>query len=106
MISLQKIILENKNQDYSKIGDIVCKNLSNTLPLRGTGHRTNNKTDKTVGFFIAFQQPNPPHRSADARMNGQYLYEIWPNAMWLQVSGMYYNATGLSDYSSIPSAWK
>ena len=41
-----------------------------------------------------------------ARINGQYLYEIWPSATSTQVDGMYYNATGLSDYSSIPSAWK
>lgn len=51
-------------------------------------------------------QPNPPHRSADARMNGQYLYEIWPNATSSEVGGMYGDATKLSDYSSIPSAWK
>ena len=41
-----------------------------------------------------------------ARINGQYLYEIWPSATSSQVSDMYYNATGLSDYSNIPSAWK
>lgn len=106
------------------------------MPLRGTGHRTNNKTDKTVGFFFAFQSgkfvlavnivgdnatyrwesidysksesatTESPHRSADARMNGQYLYEIWPNATSSEVGGMYGDATKLSDYSSIPSAWK
>ena len=41
-----------------------------------------------------------------ARINGQYLYEIWPSATTSQVNDMYYNATKLSDYSSIPSAWK
>ena len=41
-----------------------------------------------------------------ARINGQYLYEIWPSATTSQVNDMYYNATGLSDYSNIPSAWK
>ena len=41
-----------------------------------------------------------------ARINGQYLYEIWPNATSTQVGGMYRSATKLSDYSSIPSAWK
>ena len=41
-----------------------------------------------------------------ARINGQYLYEIWPSATTSQVNEMYYNATGLSDYSNIPSAWK
>ena len=39
-----------------------------------------------------------------ARINGQYLYEIWPNTD--AGSDMYSGATGLSDYSSIPTAWK
>ena len=41
-----------------------------------------------------------------ARINGQYLYEIWPDATTSQVGGMYYNATKLDDYSNIPSRWK
>ena len=41
-----------------------------------------------------------------ARINGQYLYEIWPSATSDQVGDMYYRATQLSDYSSIPSTWK
>ena len=41
-----------------------------------------------------------------ARINGQYLYEIWPDATSGQVGDMYYNATGLSDYSNIPTVWK
>ena len=40
-----------------------------------------------------------------ARINGQYLYEIWPSATSSQVDGMYYNATGLSDYLYIPVEW-
>ena len=31
MVCIKKIISENQNQDYSKIGDIVYKNLTNTL---------------------------------------------------------------------------
>ncbi len=41
-----------------------------------------------------------------ARINGQYLYEIWPTATTSEVSDMYQNATGLSDYSNIPTVWK
>ena len=41
-----------------------------------------------------------------ARINGKYLYEIWPDATTSQVDNMYYNATGLSDYANIPSDWK
>ena len=40
-----------------------------------------------------------------ARINGQYLYEIWPN--WVPTyHGTYTNCTGLSDYSAIPNLWK
>ena len=38
-----------------------------------------------------------------ARINGQYLYEIWPDVSILQTYG---NATGLSDYDQIPDDWK
>ena len=41
-----------------------------------------------------------------ARINGQYLYEIWPSATSTQVGDMYYNATGLSDYATMPTVWK
>ena len=41
-----------------------------------------------------------------ARINGQYLYEIWPDATSSQVGYMYYNATGLSDYATMPTVWK
>ena len=38
-----------------------------------------------------------------ARINGQYLYEIWPDAGY---QGTYFRATGLSDYDQIPSDWR
>ena len=38
-----------------------------------------------------------------ARINGQYLYEIWPNVSDMNT---YMSATGLSDYDQIPSNWK
>ena len=38
-----------------------------------------------------------------ARINGQYLYEIWPDVSYM---GTYRNATGLSDYDQIPGNWK
>ena len=41
-----------------------------------------------------------------ARINGQYLYEIWPAATVNQVGGCYSGATGLTDYADIPDAWK
>ena len=41
-----------------------------------------------------------------ARINGQFLYHIWPAATTTHVEGMYRNATGLSDWGSIPAAWR
>lgn len=38
--------------------------------------------------------------------DGTYLYDVFPSATSSQVKGMYYGVTGLSDYASIPSAWK
>ncbi|MBR3782421.1 MAG: hypothetical protein IKL14_03485, partial [Alphaproteobacteria bacterium] len=40
-----------------------------------------------------------------ARIDGLYLYEIWPDATEEQVGGMYAESSGLSDYESIPVAW-
>ena len=62
-------------------------------------------TAKSVMFFQTFYNCTSL-TGPSARINGQYLYEIWPSATTGQVSDMYYRATGLSDYSSIPSAWK
>ena len=39
-----------------------------------------------------------------ARINGQYLYEIWPDISARTYT--YRNATGLSDYEQIPANWK
>ena len=41
-----------------------------------------------------------------AKINGKYLYEIWPDATTTQVGSMYRQATGLTDYADIPSTWK
>ena len=41
-----------------------------------------------------------------ARINGKYLYEIWPNAASGYDYGPYHGCTGLSDYSSMPAAWR
>ena len=40
-----------------------------------------------------------------ARINGEYLYNIWPNNI-SNMASMYYGATGLSDYSEIPAGMK
>lgn len=43
---------------------------------------------------------------SSAKINGQYLYEIWPNATSAQVDGAYASCNKLSDYKSIPSVWR
>ena len=43
---------------------------------------------------------------SSAKINGKYLYEIWPDATATQVGIMYRGATGLTDYADIPSTWK
>jgi hypothetical protein len=35
-----------------------------------------------------------------------HLYEVWTNAATINVEKMYTGATGLTDYASIPAAWK
>ena len=40
-----------------------------------------------------------------ARINGEYLYNIWPNNI-RNMASMYYGARGLSDYSEIPAGMK
>ena len=39
-----------------------------------------------------------------AKMNGEYLYNIWPDTTY--AAGMYRGCTGLTDYADIPTAWK
>ncbi|MBQ7949367.1 MAG: hypothetical protein IJ276_00060 [Alphaproteobacteria bacterium] len=45
----------------------------------------------------------PALRGPSAKINGKYLYQIWPSA---GVQYTYRGSTGLTDYSSIPSYWK
>jgi hypothetical protein len=40
------------------------------------------------------------------RINGKYLYEIWPNATQNQVGDAFYKCSKLSDYKSIPTTWR
>lgn len=40
------------------------------------------------------------------KINGQYLYEVWPDATSAQVGGMFGSCNKLSDYRSFPSAWR
>lgn len=41
-----------------------------------------------------------------AKINGQYLYDIWPDATSAQVQNMYQNCSKLDDYSTMPEVWR
>lgn len=44
-----------------------------------------------------------------AKINGRYLYEIWPTyptESWRKSAGTYSRSTGLSDWNDIPDFWK
>jgi len=56
-------------------------------------------------FYQTFQN-SANLTGPSAKSDGQFLYQKWPAATTAQVGGCYTNATGLSDYSSIPAAWK
>ncbi len=43
---------------------------------------------------------------SSARMNGKYLYDIWPDAPEFTSFQCYHQLTQLSDYESIPANWK
>ena len=55
-------------------------------------------------FFLTFAETSLTGPSA--RINGKYLYEIWPDATCNQVGGMYEGQTGLDDWDNIPDVWK
>ena len=40
------------------------------------------------------------------KINGQYLYEIWPNATQNQVGDAFYKCNKLSDYNTMPNVWR
>ncbi|MBD5400845.1 hypothetical protein HDR61_03835, partial [bacterium] len=43
---------------------------------------------------------------ASAKINGKYLYEIWPDATTNRVGSCYSGDTGLDDYADIPAEWQ
>ena len=41
-----------------------------------------------------------------ARINGKFLYNIWPSATDIQAGSAYGESIGLTDYANIPSTWR
>ena len=80
-----------------------CINATGTIPENLFGDIYG--TAKTQMFYHTFSNCSKL-TGTSARINGKYLYEIWPDATGTQVQGMYRGATGLTDYAEIPSNWK
>ena len=83
-----------------------CRNLM-AIPETLLGNDSSIFTRNSIDYvFEAMFTRCDALTGPSARINGQYVYEIWPDATEAQVGDMYENATGLSDYSTMPSAWK
>ncbi len=62
--------------------------------------------DLVDGMFLLAFAESGRLTGPSARINGKYLYEIWPDATCDQVGGMYHGLTGLDDWDNIPDLWK
>lgn len=63
------------------------------------------------GMFVnTFYNAGLAISGPSAKIDGRYLYEIWPDATAAQVGGCYGGGysppTGLTDYADIPAVWK
>ncbi len=76
-----------------------CSNLTGNIP---DGLFGNISGEPANGFFQQTFRDCSKLTGTSAKMNNQYLYEIWPDVS----TRMYLGATGLTDYADIPSNWK
>ena len=81
-----------------------CSGLTGEIPLGLFGNLTN--SPKTYMFRSTFDGCSGLTGPSARMPDGTYLYDFFTGATTSHVSGMYSGATGLSDYSSIPNAWK
>ena len=80
-----------------------CDGLSLPLPDGMFGNLTGDLGLYTFGntFYNSDNMTGSSARDA----NGRYLYEVWPDATWGQVEGMYCNGSQYTDMDNIPGAW-
>ena len=80
-----------------------CDGLSLPLPDGMFGNLTGDLGSYTFGntFYNSDNMTGSSARDA----NGRYLYEVWPDATWGQVEGMYCNGSQYTDMDNIPIAW-
>ncbi len=81
-----------------------CSNLSGEIPLGLFGNLTN--IPQRQMFYQTFYNCSGLTGPSARMPDGTYLYDFFTGATDVEVEAMYYGATGLSDYSSIPSPWK
>ena len=81
-----------------------CSNLSGEIPLGLFGNLTN--IPQRQMFYQTFYNCSGLTGPSARMPDGTYLYDFFTGATDVEVEAMYNGATGLSDYSSIPSPWK
>ncbi len=81
-----------------------CSGLTGEIPLGLFGNLTNSPQSNMFSYTFRFCSglTGPSARMPD----GTYLYDFFTGATSSHVQDMYLGATGLSDYDSIPTAWK
>ena len=81
-----------------------CSGLTGEIPLGLFGNLTNRPQSAMFRetFYDCSGLTGPSARMPD----GTYLYNFFTGETTSHVRDMYYGATGLSDYRSIPTAWK
>ena len=82
-----------------------CSGLTGEIPLGLFGTFTSN-TPQIDMFLNTFNGCSGLTGPSARQPDGTYLYDYFDTASGYHVGDMYYGATGLSDYSSIPAAWK
>ena len=81
-----------------------CTGLTGEIPLGLFGNLSG--APASGMFNYAFYNCSGLTGKSARNPDGTYLYDVFPSATSSQVGNMYYGVTGLSDYASIPSAWK
>ena len=81
-----------------------CSGLTGEIPLGLFGDLTNN--NRSFMFSSTFKNCSGLTGPSARMPNGTYLYDFFTGATTSHVRDMYYGATGLSDYDSMPDSWK
>lgn len=80
-----------------------CRNLTGRIPENLFGNISGPMAN---GMFQQTFEYCPGLTGPSAKINGKYLYEIWPNAVTDYIGSCYNGTPGLSDYADIPAPWK